>query len=105
MEYQDKLHPIFNQLLRDVSSNEDKYKVMEHRRMSKIIADLPDDETIMVYSLIICYSKYKNPKMGNYIIPYRGAPLKSLRGIQSHTSDLPLELQKIISLYLEKITI
>jgi hypothetical protein len=96
------LHPIFNALLEELSENE--YTMMEKQKMSKLIAILPDDEIEMIYSFIICYSKLKNPNIGSHIIPYRGAPLKSLRGIQFHTSDIPLELQKIISLYLEKIT-
>lgn len=97
-----KLNPIFNSLLNELSEKPD-YQLMQRQKMSKIISSLPDDEIEMIYSFIICYSKLKNPNIGSHIIPYRGAPLKSLRGIQFHTSDLPLDLQKIISLYLEKI--
>lgn len=97
-----KLNPIFNSLLEEVEQND--HQMMERQKMSKLVALLPDDEIIMIYSFIICYSKLKNPNIGSHIIPYRGSPLKSLRGIQFHTSDIPLELQKIISLYLTKIT-
>lgn len=96
-----ELHPIFFILLEEISEKEVN---IDNSKISRIITNLPDEEIEMIYSFIICYSKYKNPNIGNHIIPYRGAPLKSLRGIKFYISDLPNELLKIIFLYLEKIS-
>jgi hypothetical protein len=110
MEHKDRqkerifnLNPIFKYLYNEISE-EKNYQVMNYQKMSKMITMLPDDEIEFIYSLIICYSKIKMIDIGNHIIPYRGAPLKCLRGIQFYISDIPIELQKIISLYLERIS-
>lgn len=90
-----ELFPLYSELKMDVARNP---PTLDWRKWSSIIATLNEDQLETIYTLILSGGTITDKA------PFGGRTFDGGRGIVFHINNIPIEIQQIVTRYLEWIS-